>query len=105
MLAGQLNSHRSAMNGAILGHDGTVMQFVGDAVMAVFGAPVAQADHASLAVQAAVAMHSTQHELNAHWKAEGKEPFGLGIGVSTGLSPPPFSAPKSASSTPSSETP
>src|SRR5216683_3229414 len=45
-LAGQLNTHRAAMNRAILGEDGTVMQFVGDAVMAVFGAPFAQPDHA-----------------------------------------------------------
>src|SRR6266516_4125447 len=41
-LAGQLNTHRAAMNQAILGQLGTVMQFVGDAVMAVFGAPFPQ---------------------------------------------------------------
>lgn len=85
ILAVQLNEHRSAMNGAILGQSGTVMQFVGDAVMAVFGAPVAQADHEALSVEASIAMHSAQHELNARWQSEGKEPFGLGIGLSTGL--------------------
>jgi class 3 adenylate cyclase len=85
ILAIQLNEHRSAMNGAILGHEGTVMQFVGDAVMAVFGAPVAQEDHASLAVAAAAAMHAAQNELNGRWLAEGKEAFGLGIGLSTGI--------------------
>jgi adenylate cyclase len=85
VLAVQLNEHRAAMNRAILGHDGTVMQFVGDAVMAVFGAPVPQPDHAALAVQAAGAMHAAQHDLNAQWRSEGKEPFGLGIGLSTGL--------------------
>jgi adenylate cyclase len=84
VLAGQLNEHRSAMNGAILGHGGTVMQFVGDAVMAVFGAPVAQADHAFLAVQAAVAMHTAQAELNRRWAADRMATFGLGIGLSTG---------------------
>ena len=52
-LAGQLNIHRAAMNKAILAEDGTVMQFVGDAVMAVFGAPVAQPDHPDRAVAAA----------------------------------------------------
>ena len=40
-LAAQLNEHRAEMNRAILDEGGTVMQFVGDAVMACFGAPVA----------------------------------------------------------------
>ena len=39
VLAGQFNEHRAAMNHAVLAQGGTVMQFVGDAVMAVFGAP------------------------------------------------------------------
>jgi class 3 adenylate cyclase/ActR/RegA family two-component response regulator len=85
VLAAQLNDHRSAMNRAILDLGGTVMQFVGDAVMAVFGAPVPQVDHASMAVQAAAAMHAAQRELNAEWGSEGKESFGLGIGLSSGL--------------------
>jgi class 3 adenylate cyclase/DNA-binding NarL/FixJ family response regulator len=84
LLAAQLNEHRAAMNGAILGEDGTVMQFVGDAVMAVFGAPFPQEDHAERAVVAAAAMHAAQDELNGRWASEGREPFGLGIGVSTG---------------------
>ena len=83
-LAGQLNVHRAAMNSAILGEEGTVMQFVGDAVMAVFGAPFAQADHADRAVAAAAAMHAQQFEINARWEAEGLPPFGLGLGLSTG---------------------
>ncbi len=84
-LAGQLHEHRAAMNRAILGKGGTVMQFVGDAVMAVFGAPVAQTDHADRAVAAAVAMHTAQSELNQQWESKGLHPFGLGIGLSTGL--------------------
>ena len=64
-LAGQLNVHRAEMNKAILAVEGTVMQFVGDAVMAVFGAPVAMEDHAERAVAAAMAMHAGQAEVNA----------------------------------------
>ncbi|HUC05389.1 MAG TPA: adenylate/guanylate cyclase domain-containing protein [Acidimicrobiales bacterium] len=84
-LAGQLNVHRAAMNEAILGEHGTVMQFVGDAVMAVFGAPFAQADHAERAVAAALAMHVKQAVINERWRSEGLPPFGLGIGLSTGI--------------------
>jgi adenylate cyclase len=83
-LAGQLNTHRAAMNRAILGEGGTVMQFVGDAVMAVFGAPFPQPDHPDRAVAAAQAMHELQAEINLRWTADGLQPFGLGIGLSTG---------------------
>jgi adenylate cyclase len=83
-LAGQLNVHRAAMNEAILGENGTVMQFVGDAVMAVFGAPFEQEDHADRAVAAAFAMHEKQLQINRRWEGEGLPPFGLGLGLSTG---------------------
>jgi class 3 adenylate cyclase len=72
------------MNRAILGEGGTVMQFVGDAVMAVFGAPFPQPDHADRAVAAASAMHEHQSGINARWTQEGLPPFGLGLGLSTG---------------------
>jgi len=83
-LAGQLNTHRAAMNRAIIGEGGTVMQFVGDAVMAVFGAPVPSDDHADRAVVAAASMHALQNEINVTWAGEGLPAFGLGIGLSTG---------------------
>ncbi len=83
-LAGQLNTHRAAMNQAILGEEGTVMQFVGDAVMAVFGAPFPQPDHADRAVAAACVMHELQGEINQRWAADGLPAFGLGLGLSTG---------------------
>ena len=73
-LAGQLNTHRAAMNRAILGEGGTVMQFVGDAVMAVFGAPFPQADHADRAVAAAAVMHALQAGINDRWEADGLPP-------------------------------
>jgi class 3 adenylate cyclase/ActR/RegA family two-component response regulator len=84
VLAGQLNGHRAAMNRAILGEGGTVMQFVGDAVMAVFGAPLPQEDHADRAVCGATAMHAEQARLNEEWASCGLPEFRLGIGISTG---------------------
>jgi class 3 adenylate cyclase len=83
-LAGQLNAHRQAMNAAILSEGGTVMQYVGDAVMAVFGAPDPHPGHAGAAIRAAIGMHQRQDELNAAWADEGLAAFGLGIGLSTG---------------------
>jgi adenylate cyclase len=84
VLAGQLNRHRAEMNRAILAGGGTVMQYVGDAVMAVFGAPEPSADHADRALAAALAMHAAQRVVNVEWQDEGRAPFGLGIGLSTG---------------------
>lgn len=83
-LAGQLNAHRKQMNAAILREGGTVMQYVGDAVMAVFGAPDPRPEHASCAIRAAIAMHELQAELDRQWAMQGLAPFGLGIGLSTG---------------------
>jgi adenylate cyclase len=84
VLAGQLDEHRREMNAAILAESGTVMQYVGDAVMAVFGAPFPQEDHALRAARAACAMHQRQDEVNRGWGARGLAAFGLGIGLSTG---------------------
>ncbi len=83
-LADQLNRHRAEMNRVILDNAGTVMQFVGDAVMAVFGAPDPLPLHADCALAAGIAMHEAQRGVNAEWEVQGLPPFGLGIGLSTG---------------------
>jgi class 3 adenylate cyclase len=84
VLASQLNEHRQAMNTAILDQGGTVMQYVGDAVMAVFGAPFPHPDHARCAIRAALEMHAAQDRINVEWSDRGIDEFGLGIGLSTG---------------------
>ena len=84
VLAGQLRTHRQEMNAAILEEEGTVMQYVGDAVMAVFGAPFPYDDHAERALRAAQAMHRRQAAVDADWATQGLAAFGLGIGLSTG---------------------
>ncbi len=83
-LAHQLNEHRAEMNHAILDAGGTVMQFIGDAVMACFGAPVSSEDHADRALEAARAMEARQAIVDERWEREGLSPFVLGIGLSTG---------------------
>ncbi len=84
VLAGQLNAHRRAMNAAILSEGGTVMQYVGDAVMAVFGAPDPRAGHAGSGLLAAREMHRRQRALNEEWSQAGHTPFRLGVGLCTG---------------------
>jgi class 3 adenylate cyclase len=83
-LAAQLSEHRAVMCQPIMAAGGTVMAFIGDAVMAVFGAPFPQADHADQALATALAMHARQAELNRRWAAAGLPAFRLGIGLSTG---------------------
>jgi class 3 adenylate cyclase len=83
-LAAQLNEHRQEMTHLISSQGGTVMQFVGDEVFAVFGAPVAIADHASRAVRSALEMQEAQAVINARWRESDRKVFGLGIGLSTG---------------------
>jgi class 3 adenylate cyclase/ActR/RegA family two-component response regulator len=83
-LATQLHQHRAEMNRAVLAEGGTVMQYIGDAVMAVFGAPFPSDDHADRAVAAAFSMHEYQDRLNAEWERQRLPAFGMGIGVSTG---------------------
>src|SRR3984893_18547592 len=84
VLAHQLNEHRAEMNRAILAQGGTVMQFVGDSGMAVFGAPLPEEDHAQRPRAPARAMHGGQAAAHAGWAAEQVPPFHLGIGLSTG---------------------
>ena len=84
VLARQLNEHRAEMSRAIVEHGGTVMQFAGDAVLAVFGAPVPLERHADHALAAAAAMQARQQALNRRWQQAGFDAFGLGIALSTG---------------------
>jgi class 3 adenylate cyclase len=61
------------------------MQFVGDAVMAVFGAPVPEEQHADRALSASLAMHDAQAKVNERWARENLAAFEMGVGLSTGL--------------------
>src|SRR4029077_3953403 len=78
------NGYRRGAADAVLAQEGTVMQDVGDAVMAGFGRAETLPDHADRALAAAIAMHRGQAALNRLWRSSGWPPFELGIGLSTG---------------------
>ena len=79
-----LNGYFEAMAEAIQAHGGTVMQYVGDEIYAVFGAPLDQADHPDRAVTAGLAMRAALAEYNRTLAGQGKPPLDHGIGVHTG---------------------
>jgi adenylate cyclase len=83
-IAAHLNEYFDAMTTAIFAHHGMINDFVGDAVMAVFGAPVADPDHAWHAVQSALAMNRALEALNRRWDAAGLPHLRMGIGIHTG---------------------
>jgi len=80
-----LNRYLAEMSDAILAHHGTVVSYLGDGIMAVFGSPVERPDHATQALAAAEELLAVRlPRLNA-WLAErGLEPFRLGVGVNSG---------------------
>ncbi|MCW5575290.1 MAG: adenylate/guanylate cyclase domain-containing protein [Burkholderiales bacterium] len=67
------------------GHRGTLDKYIGDAVMAFWGAPVADPDHAQNAVLAALNMMKQAKVLNEKFHARGWPPFAIGIGVNSGV--------------------
>lgn len=79
-----LNEYFTRMVEIVFKHKGTVDKFVGDMVMALFGAPLDVEDHARCAVEAALDMLEELHRLNEKWAAEGRGPIDIGIGVNTG---------------------
>ena len=83
-LVAQLNEYFSTMVEVVFHHHGTVDKFVGDMVMALFGAPVDDPDHAEHALAAAVEMVNKLGELNRGWLAEGKAQLDIGIGINSG---------------------
>jgi adenylate cyclase len=79
-----LNEHFTAMTEIIFQFQGSINKFMGDAVMAVFGAPIAIGNDASNAVRAAFAMMKKNEELNQLRAQEHRPQFQIGIGIDTG---------------------
>ena len=79
-----LNAYFAEMEGAIRAHGGLVLQYIGDEIEAVFGAPVARGEHAEQAVRAAMEMSRRLAEWNRARARAGKPPLRHGIGVHSG---------------------
>jgi adenylate cyclase len=79
-----LNTVFSRLTDQIRANRGTIDKYMGDCVMAFWGAPVDTPDHASLAVKTALEMSSAIRSLNAEHRAKGLPEIGIGIGLNTG---------------------
>jgi class 3 adenylate cyclase len=79
-----INTYFESMSAAINAHNGLVLQFIGDEIEAVFGAPVALDNHRQHAVDAALEMRSRMSQVNLNLSKQGYPPLRHGIGLHTG---------------------
>jgi len=79
-----LNKYLGTMADLIIGHQGTIDEFIGDAILAIFGAPETRPDDAARAAACAVAMQLAMNEVNAFNRREGLPEVQMGIAVNTG---------------------
>jgi adenylate cyclase len=79
-----LNEYLTVMTDIVFKYDGTLDKYIGDAIMAVYGAPLDLPDHASRACRSALEMMRELKKLNEKWVAENKKPVDIGIGINTG---------------------
>ncbi len=86
-LVSHLNDYLEAMTNIVMKYEGTLDKYVGDEIMAFWGAPIPQQGHALLACRAAVEMIDVLKKLNETWKSQKPEPkpaLDIGIGLNTG---------------------
>ena len=80
-----MNEYFTAMVDVVMAHRGLIQDFVGDGILAVFGAPADDPDHAWHAVQSALGMQAALRRLNAQWAAQGRPPLAMGAAVNSGV--------------------
>lgn len=87
-LTQMLNNYLTPMTAMVFKHKGVLDKYIGDAVMAIFGAPLPLKDHAGAACRAALDMMDELHALRRRWKEEGMPDFiqnmNIGVGVNSG---------------------
>lgn len=79
-----LNEYFSEMGDIIAETGGTLDKFLGDGIMALYGAPLNQPDHAHRAIKTAIEMQRALVELNRNWQTRGQQPLRMGVGLNTG---------------------
>ena len=84
-LAALLNEYLTDMTQIVFRHNGTLDKYIGDAVMAFWGAPFEDPDHATEGCHAALEMIARLKEMQKKWKAEGKPVLDIGVGLCTGV--------------------
>jgi adenylate cyclase len=83
-LAALMNEYLGAMTAVVRRHRGTLDKYIGDAIMAFWGAPLADPDHPAHAVTTALEMQAALLELNRHLTAKGWPELKIGVGINTG---------------------
>ncbi len=79
-----LNTYLGTMSDIIIEYQGTVDEFIGDGILAIFGAPITRADDADRAVQCALSMQAAVSDINREYTAAGLPEVSMGIGINTG---------------------
>jgi adenylate cyclase len=83
-LSGFLNEYLTPMTRIVLEKGGMLDKYIGDAVMAVFGAPLEMADHTAAMCQVALEMQTVLGQLRVGWQARGLPPIEIGVGLNAG---------------------
>jgi adenylate cyclase len=83
-LVGLLHDFFNPMSEIIVTHGGTIDKYIGDAIMALFGAPLHRPDHAVLACRTALAMMAKLKTLNEEWESQGRPVMHIGLGLNVG---------------------
>jgi class 3 adenylate cyclase len=81
---GALNTYLTRMAEIVLRHGGTLDKYIGDGIMAFFGAPIAMPDHPGRAVRAALEMLAAVDDLQEGWQRQTGVPLKIGVGINTG---------------------
>jgi adenylate cyclase len=83
-IARLLTEYFTEMVDLVFEHGGTLDKFMGDAIMALWGAPIAHEDDADRAMQCAIDQLDALEKMNEKWKEQGRKPVGIGIGINFG---------------------